>query len=297
MASNLTTFLSSATRSVEISRDVPTAIIGERINPTGRKKVLAALQAGDFEVVRRDAVEQVAAGATVLDVNAGVPGADEPDLLVKVLAAVMEVTDAPLCIDTANRHALGAALAIYPGKALVNSVNGEEKNLANVLPLVKEHGAAVIGLCMDEGGIPDTPQKRLAVAAKIINRAAQLGIPTADVIIDPLTLTLGSDHLSGRLVLDTIALIVQEFGVNMTLGASNISFGLPDRTLLNAAFLAMAIQAGITCPITNPLAVEVNTAVLAADLVLGRDEYSARWIRAYRRRQKAAQSREAKIAV
>ena len=293
MASNLTTVLSSATDTVEIARDLPTAIIGERINPTGRKKVLAALQAGNFDVVRRDAVEQVEAGAAILDINAGVPGADEPDLLVKAMQAVMEVVDVPLCIDTANPKALAAALAVYPGKALVNSVNGEAKNLAAILPLVQEHGAAVIGLCMDENGIPATPEKRLAVAAKIIERAAQLGIPPADIIIDPLVLTLGSDHFAGRILLDTVALVVKEFGVNMTLGASNISFGLPDRTLLNAAFIAMAIHAGVTCPITNPLALEINTAVLAADLALGRDEYSARWIRAYRRRQKAAQNREA----
>ena len=288
MASHLTTVLSSATASVEISRELPTAIIGERINPTGRKKVLAALQAGDFEAVRRDAVEQVEAGAAILDVNAGVPGADEPALLVAALVAVMEVVATPLCIDTANPTALAAALAAYPGKALVNSVNGEEKRLASVLPLVKEHGAAVIGLCLDENGIPPTPEKRLAIADKIITRAATLGIPSADIIIDPLALAFGADHMAGRLVLDTVALVVKEFGVNMTLGASNVSFGLPDRTLLNAAFIAMAIHAGITCPITNPLALEINTAVLAADLALGRDEYSARWIKAYRRRQKAA---------
>ncbi len=296
MANNLTTTLSSANDSVEIARDLPTAIIGERINPTGRKKVLAALQAGDFDVVRRDAVEQVEAGAAILDVNAGVPGADEPVLLVQALRAVMEVVDTPLCIDTANPKALAAALAAYPGKALVNSVNGEEKSMAAVLPLVKEHNAAVIGLCMDDNGIPDTPEKRLAAAAKIIERAAKLGIPTADIIVDPLTLTLGSDHMAGRMVLDTIALVVKEFGVNMTIGASNISFGLPDRTLLNAAFIAMAIHAGITCPITNPLATEVNTAVLAADLAMGRDEYSARWIKAFRRRQKAAQAHAAAAA-
>lgn len=290
MASNLTTVLRSAKDSVEISRELPTAIIGERINPTGRKRVLAALLAGDFDVVRRDAVEQVEAGAAILDVNAGVPGADEAALLVRALQTVMDVVDVPLCIDTANPTALAAALAVYPGKALVNSVNGKESSLAGVLPLVKEHGAAVIGLCMDENGIPPTAEKRLAIAAKIIERAAGMGIPAADVIIDPLALAFGADHLAGRLVLETIAVVVKEFGVNMTLGASNVSFGLPDRTLLNAAFIAMAIHSGITCPITNPLALEINTAVLAADLALGRDEYSARWIKAYRRRQKAARS-------
>jgi 5-methyltetrahydrofolate--homocysteine methyltransferase len=207
----------------------------------------------------------------------------------------MEVVDVPLCIDTADPKALAAALSHYPGKALVNSVNGKDKTLDTLLPLVKEHGAAVIGLCMDDHGIPDTAEKRLAVAAKIIARAAQAGIPAADVLVDPLVLTLGSDHLAGRVALDTIALVVKEFGVNMTLGASNVSFGLPDRTLLNAAFIAMTIQAGVTCPITNPLALEIQTAVLAADLALGRDDYSARWIKAYRRRQKALQAQAATV--
>jgi len=286
MAKNLTTTVSSASQTVEISRDGPTVIIGERINPTGRKKVLTALQAGDFEVARQDATEQVAAGAAILDVNAGVPGADEPALLQRVLGAVTEVTGVPLSIDTANPAALEVALASYRGKALVNSVNGEEKSLKAVLPLVKTHGAVVIGLCMDDNGIPDTPEKRLAVAARIIERAGQLGIDPENVVIDPLALTMGSDHEAGRVVLETIALVVREFGVNITMGASNISFGLPDRKYLNAAFIAMAIQAGLTCPITNPLVTEVNTAILAADLALGRDEYSMRWIKAYRQRQK-----------
>ena len=285
MPENLTTTISSATQTIEICRDQPTVIIGERINPTGRKKVLAALQAGDFEVVRQDAVAQVDAGAAMLDVNAGVPGADEPALLQQVLQTVTEATDVPLCIDTANAKALEAALSIYQGKALVNSVNGEERSLSAVLPLVKEHGAAVIGLCMDEDGIPDTPARRLAVAAKIVERAGQLGIGPEDVVIDPLALTMGADHNAGRVALETMALVVQEFGVNLTLGASNISFGLPDRKHVNAAFIAMAIHAGLTCPITNPLVTEIVTAVLAADLALGRDEYSMRWIQAYRRRE------------
>lgn len=285
MPQNLTTIVSSATETVKISRDRPTVIIGERINPTGRKKVLAALQAGDFAVVRQDARKQVAAGAAMLDVNAGVPGADEPALLQQVMQTVMAETDAPLCIDTADPKALAAALAIYPGKALVNSVNGEARSLNAVLPLVKEHGAAVIGLCMDENGIPDTPAKRLAVAAKIIEQAGKAGIDVADIVIDPLALTMGADHNAGRVALETMALVVQEFGVNITLGASNISFGLPDRKYINAAFMAMAIHAGLTCPITNPLVTEIRTAVLAADLAMGRDEYSMRWIQAYRARQ------------
>jgi 5-methyltetrahydrofolate--homocysteine methyltransferase len=290
MADNLTTVVSSGSQTVEINRDRPTVIIGERINPTGRKKVLAALQEGNFDMVREDATTQVAAGALVLDVNAGVPGADEPALLQQVMRTVLEVTDVPLCIDTADPEALGAALSLYEGKALVNSVNGEERSLTAVLPLVKEHAAAVIGLCMDDDGIPETPEKRLAVAGKIIERAGALGIPSEDVVIDPLALTMGADSTAGRVALEAIELIVEAFGVNITMGASNISFGMPDRKYINAAFIAMAIHAGLTCPITNPLVMEVNTAILAADLSMGRDDYGMRWIQGYRQRQKAAEA-------
>jgi 5-methyltetrahydrofolate--homocysteine methyltransferase len=289
MAENLTTIVSSATQTVEISRDRPAVIIGERINPTGRKQVLAALKEGDFGIVRRDAQDQVTAGAAILDVNAGVPGADEPALLQQVMRTVMEVTQVPLCIDTADPEALSAALSLYEGKALINSVNGEERSLNAVLPLVKEHGAAVIGLCMDDNGIPETPEKRLAVATKIIERAGQLGIGPEDVVIDPLALTMGADSNAGRIALETVKLVVKEFGVNITMGASNISFGMPDRKYINSAFIAMAIHVGLTCPITNPLVTEIVTAVLAADLAMGRDDYGMRWIQAYRRRQKAAQ--------
>ncbi|MGD8632136.1 MAG: dihydropteroate synthase [Anaerolineales bacterium] len=286
MTENLTTIISSASQSVEISRENPTVIIGERINPTGRKKVLAALQEGNFDVVKSDAIKQVEAGAAILDVNAGVPGADEPELLKKVMQTVMDVTDVPLCIDTADPEALRAALEIYDGKALINSTNGEEKSLEAILPLVKEFKTAVIGLCMDDDGIPPTPQDRLAVAEKIISRADKLGIPMEDVIIDPLALTMGSDHNAGRIALETVELVVEKFGVNVTMGASNISFGLPDRAYINSTYIAMAIYAGLTCPITNPLITEIQTAVLAADLSMGRDEYGTRWIKAYRERQK-----------
>jgi len=286
MTKNLTTVIKSGTKIVEIDRNRPTVIIGERINPTGRKKVLAALQAGDFEIVRQDALSQVAAGAAVLDVNAGVPSADEPALIQNVMRAVMEVTDVPLCIDTADPDALAAALSLYKGKALVNSVNGEERSLEAILPLVKERGAAVIGLCMDDDGIPETPEQRLRVAGKIIERAGQLGIGPEDIIVDPLALTMGADSTAGRVALETIKLLVREYGVNITMGASNISFGMPDRKYINATFIAMAIHAGLTCPITNPLVKEVNTAVLAADLSLGHDEYGMNWIKAFRQRQK-----------
>ena len=284
------TTLSNKGNSVDIQRGKPTVMIGERINPTGRKKVLAALQAGDFEMIRADAVNQVAAGAQVLDVNAGVPGADEPDLLKKVMGVVIDATDVPLSIDTADHKALEAALSIYEGIPLVNSVNGEDKSLSTVLPLVKDHDAAVIGLCMDDDGIPNTAQDRLRVAGTIIERAGKMGIGLDKVVIDPLALTMGADSNAGKLALDTIELVVKEFGVNVTLGASNISFGMPDRKYINATFIALAIYAGLTCPITNPLEREVRTAVLAADLSLGRDEYGMAWIKGYRERHKEEQS-------
>ncbi len=291
MAKDLVTVVSSKTKTVEISRNHPVVVIGERINPTGRKQVLAALKEGNFDIVRQDAIDQVAAGAPVLDVNAGVPGADEPVLLKQLMEVVGSVTDVPLCIDTADPAALAAALSSYEGKALVNSVNGEERSLAAVLPLVQEYGAAVIGLCMDDDGIPETPEARLKVAAKIIERAGKLGIGPENVIIDPLALTMGADSNAGKIALQALRLIVDEFGVNITMGASNISFGLPDRKYINSAFIAMAIYAGLTCPITNPLVPEVNTAILAADMVMGRDDYGMRWIQAYRQRQKAAEGK------
>ena len=286
MIQNLTTLLKSKTKTIKISRDSPTAIIGERINPTGRKSVLESLQAGNFDIIRKDALDQVAAGAAALDINAGVPGADEPKLIQQIIRNVMEVVDAPICIDTANPLALAAALSIYEGKALINSVNGEEHSLAKILPLAKEYGAAVIGLCMDDNGIPATAEARFAVAARIIERAAQAGIPLEDVIIDPLAMAMSADSRAGKIALDTIKLVVKEFGVNISMGASNISFGMPDRKFINATYIAMAIHAGLTCPITNPLLTEVNTAVLAADLSMGRDDYGMRWIKAFRKREK-----------
>lgn len=286
MSINLTTELRSKVKTVKINRDLPTVVIGERINPTGRKAVLEALSAGNFDIVRKDAVDQVAAGAAVLDINAGVPGADEPVLIQQIIKNVQEVVDVPLCFDTANPKALAAALAMYEGKALINSVNGEEKSLNNVIPLAKEFGAAVIGLCMDDNGIPKTAEARFAVAAAIIERAAKAGIPMEDVVIDPLAMAMSADSKAGRIALDTITLVVKEFGVNISMGASNISFGMPDRKFINSTFIAMAIHAGLTCPITNPLLLEVNTAVLAADLSMGRDEYGMRWIKAFRKREK-----------
>jgi len=286
MTKSLTTILKSKTKCIEISRSLPTTIIGERINPTGRKAVLEALQAGNFDLVRKDALDQASAGAAVLDINAGVPGADEPALIQQIIRNVSEVVDTPLCIDTANSQALAAALSVYEGKALINSVNGEEKSLDAVLPLAKEHGAAVIGLCLDGSGIPPTAEARFAVAARIIERAAKAGIVLEDVIIDPLAMAMSADSNAGRIALDTIQLVVNEFGVNISMGASNISFGMPDRKYINATYIAMAIHAGLTCPITNPLQTEVSTAILAADLSMGRDEYGMGWIKAYRKREK-----------
>ena len=286
MAENLTTTVSSKNQTVEINRALPTVVIGERINPTGRKKLQAELEAHIFNIVQHDASAQVLAGATILDVNAGVPDGDEPTLIAETIRAVMAVTDVPLCIDTADPEALEAALKIYEGKALVNSVNGETRSLENMLPLVKEHGAAVIGLCMDDDGIPTTAEKRLAVAGKIIERAAKLGIPTADVVIDPLVLTISVDSNAAALTLKTTELIVKEFGVNITMGASNVSFGLPNRSAINTTFMAMAIRAGLTCPITNPLDPDLAVAVLAADLAMGKDEWGERYIAAYRARNK-----------
>jgi 5-methyltetrahydrofolate--homocysteine methyltransferase len=287
MSDPLTTTLSSSSNTVTIRRDQPTVIIGERINPTGRKQLQSALERKDFDIVRRDAVDQVAAGAAVLDVNAGIPDGDEPVLLQAAVRNVMEVTNAPLCIDTADPEALSAALSVYKGKALVNSVNGEERSLEEMLPRVKEFGAAVIGLCMDDDGIPPTAEQRFAVADKIIERAGRLGIPPEDVVIDPLVLTLGADHNAAKVTLDTIEKVVREFGVNITMGASNVSFGLPDRPHINAAFIAMAIHAGLTCPITNPLTPELGIAILAADLVMGKDEWTMRWIDAFREREQS----------
>jgi 5-methyltetrahydrofolate--homocysteine methyltransferase len=288
MAENLLTKISSKTQTVEIGRNLPTVIIGERINPTGRKILQKTLLNDDFSVVREDAVNQVAAGATVLDVNAGVPDADEAALLEKAIREIMSVTDVPLCIDTANPKALAAALKVYEGKPLINSVNGEERSLESMLPLVKESGAAVIGLCMDDKGIPTTPEARLRVAARIIERAGKIGIDIENIVIDPLVLTMGADSNAGTVTLKTIEMIVAEFGVNITMGASNVSFGMPDREYINAAFLAMSIQAGLTCPITNPLLSELTTSMLAADLVMGKDDWGMRWINAFRAREKTS---------
>jgi 5-methyltetrahydrofolate--homocysteine methyltransferase len=284
------TVLKGTGKKVVIGDERPTVILGERINPTGKKKLAAALLAGDLEVVSQEALAQVDAGADILDVNVGAAGVDEVDLLPKAVKLVMETVDVPVCIDTPNGEALAATLAVHQelnpdGKPLVNSVNGEEASLARVLPLVAKYKTAVIGLCMDDDGIPDTPEGRLAVAKKIVARAAELGIPKEDILIDCLALTVGADSRAGWITLEAIRMVKEELGMNMALGASNVSFGLPERETLNGVFLGMAIMRGLNCPIVD--AAKVAHFVQAADLALGRDEYSMRYLKAYRKRQKA----------
>ena len=277
------TNLTSATKTVVIGPGFPTRIIGERINPTGRKALAAEMAEGNLQRVADDAMAQVAAGAAILDVNAGVPMVDEPALLAQVVELVQSLTDVPLCIDSSVVDALARGLEAYEGKALVNSVNGEEDRLEAVLPLVKKQGSAVIGLAMDESGIPETPDERFQVAKKILNRAQDHGIPPADVVIDPLVLPVGASSNAGRLVLDTLRLVIDELGVNTVCGASNISFGLPDRPGLNAAFLAMTVASGITAVIANPLEEVSYKGVLAGDVLMGKDEHCMNWIKAHRK--------------
>lgn len=285
------TILRSARKTVVIGPDQPTALIGERINPTGKKRLAAALAEGNLDVVRSEAMAQVEAGADVLDVNVGAAGVDEVDVLPKAVRLVMETVDVPVCIDTANPQALRAALDVHrelapEGVPLVNSVNGEAERLDGVLPLVAEYGAAVIGLTMDDSGIPASAELRLEIARTIVRRAEMLGIPRDRVVVDCLSLTVGADTNAALATLDAIRMVRGELGVNMTLGASNVSFGLPAREVVNWAFLALVIQAGVNCPIVD--AAKVRAAILAADLVLGRDEYAMRHIRYHRKRAKKA---------
>jgi 5-methyltetrahydrofolate--homocysteine methyltransferase len=278
------TRVSSATREVVISHDRPTVIIGERINPTGKKRMSQALREGNLDIVREEALAQVRAGADIIDINVAASGVYEVNLLPRVVTAVAEAVEVPLCLDSPNPEALAAALKVYRGKALVNSVTGEGNSLKAVLPLVKEHGAAVIGLVQDEAGIPKDAESRLAVARKIIERAEAAGIPREDVIIDCLAFAVGADPRSALVILETARRIKAELGLNMTLGASNVSFGMPERGLLNGAFAAMTIAAGVNCLIAD--AAKVRPVVLAADLLLNRDEYARRYTRAHRERKK-----------
>ncbi|HTP02395.1 MAG TPA: dihydropteroate synthase [Anaerolineales bacterium] len=278
------TELKSAGKTVTIGNDKPFVMIGEKINPTGNKKLAAALQEGNLDAVRKLAVRQVAWGADVLDVNVGVPGLDEVAMIARVVEIVSQAVDVPLCIDSGKAEILEAGLKAAPGKPLVNSVNAEEKQLSAILPLVRDRGAAVIGLTIDENGIPKTPEERVAAADKIIQRAAQLGIGIEDIVIDPLVMTVGSDSKAAIITLQTIELLRREFGVNVNLGASNVSFGLPDRLTVNQSFLTMGIQAGATCSITDPM--KLGPTVRASDLLLGRDDFSMRYIKYFRSAEK-----------
>ena len=274
------TILKGNPKEVTIGINRPFIMIGEKINPTGRKKLAAALLEGNFDYVCQIAENQVAWGAEVLDINVGVPGLDEVEAIKRLVTLVASVVDVPLCLDSSNPAVLAAGMEATPGKPLINSVSGEERKLDSVLPLVKERGAAVIGLTMDDNGIPKTPEERLAVAEKILERAARMGISTDDVIIDPLVLTVGSDSKAALVTLQTIELLRKEFGVNINLGASNVSFGLPERPTINSAFLTLAIQMGATCAITDPS--KLGQSVKAADLLLGRDDNSMRYLKYFR---------------
>lgn len=276
------TLVSSASKEVIIGFDRPFVMIGERINPTGRKILAAEMAAGDFTRVEVDALAQVEAGAQMLDVNAGIPLADEPAILARVVRLVQSITDVPLSIDSSIVAALEAGLGAYQGKALVNSVTGEEERLEAVLPLVRKYGAAVVAISNDETGISEDPDVRFAVAKRIVERAADHGIPACDVVVDPLVMPIGAINQAGVQVMRLVRRLREELRVNTTCGASNISFGLPNRDGINSAFLTMAIASGLTSAITNPLHVETVRACMGADVMMGHDRDCARWIRKFR---------------
>jgi 5-methyltetrahydrofolate--homocysteine methyltransferase len=276
------TILKSTKQTVVIGPDHPLVIIGERINPTGRKKLAKALEDRNLKRVQEEAIKQVQEGAHVLDVNVGISGIDEPALLKEALQAAREVTEVPLCIDSALPRALEAGLQVYEGKALVNSVNGEERKLKEVLPLVKQYGAAVIGLTMDDDGIPKEANKRLEIARKIVEEAQKIGIPANDVVIDPLAMAVSTDQGAALETLKAMRLIRDQIGVNQTLGVSNISFGLPERQAINGIFLPLAAMSGLTCPIVDPTLWEMRRAVLIVDLLLAKDPYCMKFISAFR---------------
>jgi len=285
------TVLKSNTKEVIIGSDGPFIMIGEKLNPTGIKKLGQALVEQNFDYVKYLAQRQIAWGADVLDINVGHPQIDEAAIMPKVVEAVLSVVDVPLCIDSNEPRILEAGLRIAPGKPLVNSVNGEEKQLATVLPIVKDRGAAVIGLTIGEEGIPATAEERLAAAGKIIERATKMGIPAEDIIIDPLVMTVGHNSNAAMVTLKTIELVKKEYGVNISLGASNVSFGLPDRHAVNSAFLALAIQAGATCSITDPI--KLGSTIRATDLLLGKDANSIRYLKYFRAMEKLRQQEAA----
>ena len=278
------TIVSSASKEVKIGFDEPFVIIGERINPTGRKLLAAEMKSGDFSRVEKDAISQVNAGAHMLDVNAGIPLADEPALLAKAIKIVQAVTDVPLSIDSSIVAALESGLSVYQGKALVNSVTGEEDRLETVLPLVAKYGAAVVAISNDETGISEDPDVRFEVARKIVNRASDYGISHEDVVVDPLVMHIGAINSAGKQIIHLVRRLRNELKVNTTCGASNVSFGLPNRNGINAAFLTMAIGSGMTSAITSPLHPEVMQAILGANVMMGKDPHCSNWISRYRDR-------------
>jgi 5-methyltetrahydrofolate--homocysteine methyltransferase len=282
------TVLSSATKSITIGHDQPFCIIGERINPTGRKKFQEQLRAGDLSAIELDVHAQVAAGATMLDVNMGAPLIDEPVVLAQAVRLIQSLTDLPLCIDSSVVEALEAGLAAYQGKALVNSITAEEERMDLILPLVKRYGAAIIALPNDEFEIPEDPRRRLELTQKIVDYATtKYQIPIEDIVIDPLAMPIGADSSMVVRTLETIALIKEHVGVNTTLGASNVSFGMPDRHTLNSVFLPMAMGAGLTSAIMDARTPQIISAVRAADLMKGNDEWGSAWIAAHRAKQAA----------
>lgn len=279
------TILQGKTQTVEISPEGPTVIIGERLNPTGRSRLGEALRKGDWELIRQEATSQVEQGAALIDINVGASGVDEVAVLPQVVTVISEVVGVPLCLDSPNPQALEAALKVCPGRPLINSTTGEEKTLTAILPLAREFGAAVIALCHDEEGIVNDPERRFKVAEKIVRRVRDYGLQEADILIDPLVLTVGTEATAGAVSLGATRLISERLGLNLTMGASNVSFGLPNRYLINNSFLAMAIWCGVNAPIVNPVAKETVDTILAADLLKGRDPYAARYIRHYRKSQ------------
>lgn len=276
------TVISSASKEVIIGKDRPFVIIGERINPTGRKLLAKEMAEGDFSRVEKDTIDQVTAGAQMLDVNAGIPLADEPKILANSIKLVQSLTDVPLSIDSSIVAALEAGLEVYKGKALLNSVTGEEERLEEVLPLVKKYGCAVVAISNDETGISEDPDVRFEVAKKIVERASDYGIPSHDVVVDPLVMPIGAINSAVKQVMALVRRLKDELKVNTTCGASNVSFGLPNRHGINAAFLTMAIASGLTSAITNPLEENVIQAVLGADVMMGNDPDCSTWIKKYR---------------
>ena len=276
------TVVSSATKEVVIGFDQPFVMIGERINPTGRKLLSEEMSKGDFSRVEQDTLAQVAAGAQMLDVNAGIPLADEPKILADTIKLVQSLTDVPLSIDSSIVAALQAGLEVYQGKALLNSITGEEERLEAVLPLVKKYSCAVVAISNDETGISEDPDVRFAVAKKIVDRAKDYGIPSSDIVVDPLVMPIGALNSAGMQVIRLVRRLQEELKVNTTCGASNVSFGLPNRNGINAAFLNMAIASGLTSAITNPLHDSVMQAVMGADVMMGKDPNCIRWIKRYR---------------